>query len=143
MRNLFFASLIFLSFLLFSSCSKSDNDDTQPTSEPTKTELLVGKSWKITGVTLNGNDVFSQMPSCNKDDIIIFSTDGTAVTDAGKIKCDPSEMQTETETWAFTQNETKLIIGGEESTLIDLTTTTLKIELINGSSKAIITHTAQ
>lgn len=126
------------------SCTKSDDKTTTPANTaPTKTELLTAKGWKITGATANGVDAFANYDACERDNTLTFKTNFTAITDEGATKCDPTDPQTITETWSFASNEAKVILGGVEATLLTLNSTTLKIELTNGSEKYTITHTAQ
>ncbi|GAA4501904.1 hypothetical protein GCM10023172_24430 [Hymenobacter ginsengisoli] len=50
------------------------------------------------------------LQDCDKDDFYKFNTDKTAIVDAGPTKCSPSDPQTESGTWAFNSNETKLTL---------------------------------
>ena len=44
----------------------------------------------------------------------------------GPTKCAPGDPQTETGNWQLTQNETHLMVDGDEWILQELTTTTLR-----------------
>ncbi len=144
MKNSLFLAIIFATIVSLTSCGKSDNNTTTPAAtNPTKTELLTAKGWKITGATANGVDAFANFDACERDDVLTFKTNFTAITDEGATKCDPTDPQTITETWSFASNETKVILDGVEATLLILNSTTLKIELMNGADKYTITHTAQ
>src|SRR3712207_1792123 len=94
--------------LTFTSCSKDDDKAPQ-----TKTEMLTGKNWKVTAQTTavnNGtpSDTYAGERACTKDDFITFATDGKVTLDEGPSKCAVNEPQTQTGTWAFTENESKL-----------------------------------
>lgn len=141
MKNYLFLAAITALTISLASCTKSDDKTTTPT--PTKTELLTAKGWKITEATVNGVDAFSNFDACERDNILTFKTNFTAITDEGATKCDPNDPQTITETWSFASNETKVILDGEEATLLILNSTTLKIEAINGADKYTVTYTAQ
>jgi len=118
------------------SCKKDkDKDDN---TAKTKTELLTAGTWKYTASIINpaydyygdGNattDIFSIMKACEKDDYEIYKTDGTWEYNEGPTKCDPSYPQVFTLPWSFTANETKLLLGGVEHTILELTATTLKL----------------
>ena len=118
----------------FVACKK---DKDNPAGK-TKTELLTTGSWKMTAFTTNPADdfdgdgdletnYFDYIPGCVKDDITTFKTNGTADVDEGATKCDPLDPQTESITWSFTNNETKVEIDGAEYTLVELTATTIKV----------------
>ena len=70
---------------------------------------------------------FDYLEGCIKDDITTFKTNGTAETNEGATKCDPLDPQTYSVDWVFTNNETKIEVGGEEFNLVELTATSLKI----------------
>lgn len=116
------------------SCSK----DEDPAVDPTKTELVSSSGWILNAATVDYGtgtpfDLYALMDACNKDDILFLKSDKSVVTDAGAIKCDPSEPQTEDSgTWAFGNNETTLILtdSGDVSEVVikTLSSTELKIE---------------
>ena len=108
----------------FTSCDKDDD------AAPSKTEMLTNKSWKMTASTVsvnngNPNDVYAMMPACNKDDFSTFTSDGKYTLDEGATKCNANAVQTQTGTWQFTENETKLksTLGANtaEQTITELT----------------------
>ena len=115
--KLFKYSLIALISISLFSCEK-DDDTTEPTTPiaQTNTEKLCGKNFKLTDYTYieNGNTITTGrdtnfLPACIWDDIIRFETSGIYTENLGAIKCDTTEPQTETGTWAFYDSETKLI----------------------------------
>ena len=118
------------------SCKKSKDEKNNTTK--TKTELLTTGTWKYTACTVspaydyygNGNtvtDIFSILLRCEKDDFETYKTNGTWEYNEGPTKCDGSYPQLFTEPWRFADNETKIIIGTGECTILELTATTLKL----------------
>ncbi len=116
------------------SCKK-DND------AKTKTELLTTGTWKYTASSINpaydyysdgilATNIFSIMKPCEKDDFETYKTNGEWEYNEGPTKCDPSYPQSFSEPWSFTANETKLLLGGVENTILELTATTLKLRFI-------------
>jgi hypothetical protein len=105
-------SLFLLATVALGACKK-DSENTPTTS---KTDLLTSHNWKPSAGTFSitaggqtiSNDAFD---SCEKDDVYKFGTDKSLVVDAGTTKCDPSDPQKETGTWAFTSNEQKMTIS--------------------------------
>jgi hypothetical protein len=127
--------LVISSATLILSCKKEKNDNPPKT----KTELLTTGTWKYTACIVNpaydyygnGNpvtDIFAIMESCEKDDFEIFKTNGIWEYNNGPTKCDQLDPQIiYSEPWSFTANETKVIVGTVECTILELTETTLKL----------------
>lgn len=118
------ALMLLACMTLLAACKKDDAD-------PSKKELLCGKNWKMTAFTINSAgitmDLFSlYFEDCDKDDLIKFNQDGTAVTDY-KVRCDPSDPQTETDNWSFNTDETILTVDDEAYNIVELSSSTLKI----------------
>lgn len=128
--------------LLLAACSKKD-------STPSKTELLTSGTWKLTAAVSDddGNGTYetnnyATFSPCFTDNFFSFSASSVATLDEGPTKCDPTDPQTETGTWQFTQNETYLKINGDEWKLEELTTTTLKWkEEYAGGRSSMVTFT--
>jgi Lipocalin-like domain len=129
-----FGGIVVLGMIFFlGSCQK----------EKTKTELLTGKTWKVSSIIVapgfpnpNGGspitEMLTQMPACFKDDLWKYSNDKKYVIDEGASKCDPTDPQiSETGTWAFNSTETLLTMTSTttvtEFTLLELSATTLKM----------------
>jgi len=110
MRNIITAFLLIVIICnTLSSCKKnSDNIDH-------RTYLITNQSWTISSIRQNinnsgWNDIFSNLPICEKDDKLFFRSGGSYNWDSGSIKCGNSDPQTyEYGTWLFSSNETKLI----------------------------------
>jgi hypothetical protein len=128
--------------LLFSSCSKSDEDEQSP-----KTELLTKSAWKMNAYTVepgfptfdsegnitgSTNDIFAFLDDCEKDDTHKFNTDKSLTTDEGMTKCESSDPQKTNGTWSYNSDETILTIteDGETqtATVLELTSNVLKLK---------------
>ena len=105
----------------------------------TKTELLTTGTWKYTSAIVspaydyygNGNpvtDIYAIMQPCERDDYEIFFTNGIWEYNEGPTKCDPMSPQiVYSEPWSFIDNETKVLVGNVDCTILELTETTLKL----------------
>lgn len=114
-------------------------EDEVANSTKTKTELLTAGNWIYTACVVspaydyygNGNavtDIFAIMEPCEKDDYETFKTNGIWEYNEGPTKCNPSNLQiVYSEPWSFTANETKVMVGSVECTILELTATTLKL----------------
>ncbi len=147
MRKLTLLFLAFSMAALISSCKKDDDNTPAPTNNSggnnlTKTEMLTAKKWKITALTVGGQDFFTLFDDCDKDDTHEFKTDGTYINDEGATKCDPSDPQTiSTSNWKFIDNETKIEFDGEVGTIKELTSSKMVIEGDFGGQVAVTTFT--
>ena len=142
MRKLLTA-LLSVSILFFTACKKDDKADN-------KAELLIGKSWKITGYTEGGVDMLHEIyDDCELDNITTFLSDGRFKDDEGAVKCDDEDPQVVEGTWKLSGKN--LIITEEEDllalnlTIVELNGTTLKLSGKNPFTEEtmIITFTAQ
>ncbi|HJS52959.1 MAG TPA: hypothetical protein VJ765_00405 [Chitinophagaceae bacterium] len=138
MKKIFLQSLIlsFAGFVIFISCKK-DKEDNAP---KTKTELLTTGTWKLTSYTSTpaydwyGNgvyatDILAALNPCEADGFDTYKINGIVEINEGAIKCDPMDPQTFTATWAFTDNENKIIYDGfDEYELVELTATTMRLQ---------------
>lgn len=114
-----------------------------------KTDLLTDHSWKITASTVTpgiedpftGNLVTNLYdwafisPDCVKDDFYTFKTDGNMILDEGATKCDATDPQTTTSTWAFNNSETIITVTDSDGDATDVTLTELT------EDKMVITYT--
>lgn len=131
------ALFIFIIFFLH-ACKKDDaNTDVNTSPQPSKTELITDKPWKYISWTANPpvpdtagmlvSDILNYKPPCERDDILIFATNGIITFDQGPAKCDASDPQTDISTWDFASNETKITLHGSmQYNLVELTSTTMK-----------------
>jgi hypothetical protein len=133
------AAIVMLSVVVMAGCKKDDSK------RKTKTELLTMGSWKQTSIYFspavdwNGdghteNEVINFYPPCSKDDLIMFKTNGTVLSDEGPSKCDPADPQIiETTNWKFADNETTILIGEpgaeEPAHVLELSSSVLKVKI--------------
>ena len=152
-HRFFIISLLSLT-LIFSSCSKDEEELSQ------KTELLTKSAWKMTAYTVepgfptfdnegnitgSTNDIFAMLDNCEKDDTHKFNSDKSLITDEGMTKCDSSDPQKTNGTWIFNVDETSLTITEEgESqivTIVELTQSVLKIKSTETEEGMTFTYT--
>jgi len=122
MRNLITLFSLIL-FVLLISCKKEE--------QISRTELLCGKYWKMTAfsgepadpikdehgnIISYTNDTFDALSECQKDDIVLYNSDGIFIWDA-KTTCDTYELFNGPGTWSFTGDETVLTQTFDESGL--------------------------
>ena len=137
MKKIFLQSLIlsFAGFVIFISCKKDKEDNARKT----KTELITTGTWKLTAYTSTpaydwyGNGVFATnilaaLNPCEADGFDTYKINGILEINEGALKCSPMDPQTFTATWAFTNNENKIIYDGfDEYELTELTATTMRL----------------
>lgn len=136
-RKIQFAALLLAlagAIITFPSCDKDNDDNTLKS----KAELLMTGSWKRTALTStpaydwygDGNfatDILSVMKPCEKDNFDTYKPNNIFEVNEGATKCDALDPQTWTVSWAFKDNETKLLFDGfDEYILEELTSTTLR-----------------
>jgi hypothetical protein len=140
--SLFVSLLSFLSVTVV-SCKKDS-----PAPAPTKTQLLTGKNWKVTALTVDPprpyvafgpavTDWYSQMKGCEQDNLFKFNSDGTMIKDEGATKCNVNDPQTISGTWVFNTDQTIVTTTinsvSISYTIVELTTTTLKATYVDSS----------
>jgi sulfur carrier protein ThiS len=126
--------LLCLGIAALGACDKNSKPAPAPT---TRTDILTAKSWRLATaiITVNGIPVPSSLvlPACNNDDSFKFNVDKTLIQDAGAIKCNSTDPQTQAGTWTFNTDQSKLTIAipgsplNGEADIKELTTSTLHI----------------
>jgi hypothetical protein len=126
-------ALLCLAIASLGACKK----DSDPVASPSRTDLLTAKSWRLTTINAtlpNGTPIPSSLlPACYSDDTFKFNADKTVVQDAGAIKCNSTDPQTQTGTWSFNSDQSKLTIAvpnsllNGEADVKELTSSTLRI----------------
>lgn len=124
-----FAFLLISPFLLL-ACKK-----TTPAVVPeTKAQFLAQSSWKFDNAKVAGTDVSAFLNACDKDNTVLFVSDGTGTADEGPTKCKPANPQTVPFTWTLLNNDTALHAsaplfpgGNGDFTVITLTATQLVV----------------
>jgi hypothetical protein len=108
------------------SCNKSDS-----TTPKTRTQLLTQAPWIQTSYGLDENRdgvidaTEDEIQSCEKDDIITFSTNGSGSFGPGALTCYQGETITPF-TWQFANNETEIDVLGIPLKILGLTETSLQ-----------------
>jgi hypothetical protein len=131
MKNIQALLGLIIAAIIFSACSKKDN--TAPA--PTKTAILTGHSWKITGLMINGEDKFADYDDCTKDDILHFNINGTLLSDNGTVHCNPGEAAVTSIFWNLSPDETSLTTStiadgpGITYVIVSLTSQTLDLRI--------------
>lgn len=117
--------------LSFSSCDKNDDPP------KTKTQLLTQSTWKFKTATANGTDVSSSLQTCQKDNLLTFSSGGNGNVNEGPSKCNGADPDNIPFTWAFASGETLINVsnplftnGATSLTLLSLTETELVVEML-------------
>ncbi len=123
------------------------------TPAPSKTDLLLAKTWQVTDIKVAGQSVFNPpfVDACDKDDLTKFNANKSVTFDEGSLKCDPTAAQTQTGSWDFTTNETKLKITDSSGAIVEgtigtLNSTTLILtdpDIFGSGRAAEVTYTAQ
>lgn len=114
---------------------------------PNKTQLLTAKPWVVTALILEQPgtqtiDIYQLLSACSKDDLFIFNTNGNYEINEGPSKCNPSDPQiSESGPWSFTNNETKILLDGEEATIMQLTSTRMVLKVNEQSTGGVLTYT--
>jgi len=145
----FFIMLLSGLILAGTSCSKDED-------EKTNKDLLTGKDWKMTALTVNPavviegisfSDFYAFLPACTQDDLTKFNSDGTVNFDEGATKCDSGDPQTTYGTWSFNADQTVLSVTAdgltEAYTISELTETSLKFSytMVDDLGEGIKTYT--
>ena len=151
MKNTFTrtTTLILACSLLFGACKKNHDKDNN-TPAKTKTELISTGTWKFSTATVNGIPASSALQTCQKDNIMTFTSTGTGTIDEGASKCNGADPQTSPFTWNFASNETILHVsavfftgGNNDFTIVEISETKLVgsqiIEVGGNPATAVVT----
>lgn len=121
--SLSLSALLFASAGVFTSCKKDDKkaeDETPTTPTQTNTEKIVGKTFKVTAMSIDSPigpvDIFSQVPACTKDNTFTFANASQYTEDEGATRCDPMDNQQKTGVWKWKNNETEMEITANGAT---------------------------
>lgn len=140
MKNL--SLLLFALAGTFGGCKKADP------APPTATQLLTGKKWQATSASIILNapgatptDTYALTPPCFRDDFERFDAPNTFTYDEGPTKCFAADPQTQLGLWAFSRNDTQLIVtyAGLSAlyTVDELTATSLKVHSVSTNSNGV------
>lgn len=103
-------SLTFFIVIALLACKKDTN---RPVETVDPIALLTNKDWKKVNEFLQPNyfigpDPFSVIPTCKKDDLYRFETNGTFKLIEGITKCNPSDPDTLFGSWSFNSSASYL-----------------------------------
>lgn len=94
-----------LAIASLSACKK----DSDPVASSSRTDLLTTPKWKLTGGTVSGGGlsfpISTVVAACYNDDTFKFNTDKTVVDDAGTVKCNSTDPQTQIGSWSFSNSD--------------------------------------
>lgn len=122
---------------LATACKKGESTKTE-----TKTDILAKSAWTLdsygvdTNMDMQLTGVENETKNCDKDNTYSFSANGSLVRNNGSLKCS-TEPTTETGSWQFYLNETKLDIFGNMYFIKSLTASRLELYSPGPSSNAI------
>jgi hypothetical protein len=130
-------TLICMLMTLFMACKKNP-------ANLSKKELLTRMSWRITNWEEAGQNVYSYVPYCQKDDRVQYNSDGNGVIDDGSSKCSTEDTQTQSFTWSLENSDTELHIsnasGNKTFKVLSLNEDNLKLQLTSSSMSEIFTY---
>lgn len=108
--------LLFCALLLsiFAACKK---DPVAPQPE----DLLANKSWVMTSMTVDPaidwfgtgvqvSNIYAQLPSCAKDDLVLFEKNNVVKFDEGGTRCSPTDPQTKTASWTLSADKKTITV---------------------------------
>ena len=108
--------------LASTSCELFDKDDDKD--EDSVKAKIVG-TWQLKSLTCDPaidwfgttvTNVFAQLPACIKDDLVIIQNNNTYLEDEGTSKCQNSDPQTVSGTWALNPAQTILSVSRDGDT---------------------------
>lgn len=137
MKNLKKFALLFIATtaITITACdSDSDDDGNNPAPALTAEQKLTG-TFLIIDQTITYNDTiierFSDLDSCDRDDLLIFNANKTGAFDEGATKCDTMDPQSDSFTWSLL-SDTRLRVIDEYNSMLD--TTDVDIITNNGTN---------
>ena len=99
------ACLLLLTLATLGACKK----DSGSSPAPSRTDLLTTPKWKLTGGTISAGGqslpISLVLPTSYNDDTFKFNTDKTVIDDAGTVKCNATDPQTQTGSWSFANSD--------------------------------------
>ena len=121
MRTLKFVWM--LAAFAFVACEKGEDSK----SGATKMELITKAAWRYEHAALDLNkdgQIDTELPAgyveaCDKDNTLLFKSDGLGIADDGPTKCDQGDPQTTNFNWVFENGENNLLFEQAIFTNID------------------------
>ena len=137
--------------VLLAACNKSSSDDDN-NNLSARGKLLVDAKWQVIANTATLNymgkdttiDLYATTDECDKDDFVIYKSDGTGFIDENTNKC-ADDGQVENFTWALLDGDTRLALvdsNPDTVTIIELTSMQSKISITKPNSSGVpVTNT--
>ncbi len=132
-----------ITILLFNNCQK---EDSPPPASKTNTQRMTQSPWKFSTATVGSTNVSGSLQTCQKDNILTFSTAITGTLDEGPAKCNAADQQNIPFTWNFANGETIIHIstvlftgGSSDFTLVLLTDSQLKVSQVISAQTVVVT----
>ena len=109
-------NIILLFSTLVLSCTACKKEGSKQTVK-TKKEILTNGKWQVVSSKAlvqvpnspTQHDLFATLPTCQKDNLYVFNSEGTGTIDEGSSKCNPDDPQsTNTGNWQLFDNDKKL-----------------------------------
>jgi hypothetical protein len=113
MKTKFLVPLLLL-IVAFSNCKKDGNSS-----------ILSSRIWtralndKNPATNPSGRILYYAVQNCEKDDTYEFELDGKLLVNRNADKCDPNELQNETQSYSLNRATKELIINGNKFTLAE------------------------
>jgi hypothetical protein len=110
------AALSLFTLFTFSGCKKDNKNST---------DIFTSKTWKRGLTDKNpstnppGKVLYNPVQNCEKDDTFKFATDGSFIVNRNAEKCDPDELQNETDTYTLNTTTKEFVINGVSYTLAE------------------------
>ena len=106
----------------FTACKKDEVNTPAPVKVMSKSDSLSNKNWVMKSFFVDGEDYYSYMEDCDKDDFRMYKTNGTYIDDEGTLKCDSSSTKKNEGVWKLIENNTKMLIDSKDTLVIDYLT---------------------
>ena len=100
MNKLILATVLCFTTLFFTNCNKNDNPP------PSNTDYITKSSWKFSSAKAGGTDVTALVPSCFKDNTMLFVANGTGTINESTNVCTPATPSSFT--WVIQNNGTEI-----------------------------------
>lgn len=125
--------LILFVFSLVITCYACKKDSS---SSLTPKEMVTAHSWKLSSMKINNVE---SLEDCSKDDILIFSANGSYTYNAGSITCYTGETSY-SGTWSVTEDGKSMVVDGESASCV-ITENKIVVTTTYGTETTITTLT--
>lgn len=141
--------LLVIVIIAFSACKKEESPNpVQPVVTPgnfpgPKAQVIISNQWKLTDKKIeysNGlpTEDFTNVPSCQKDNVISFNRNKQYAVNESADMC-PGNPQTITYNWS--SDDQVIVLNNVKWNILSVDNTTLKMQNVNSSPFATVTTT--